>query len=305
MRKNKSVISIDKLTLCYKATGELVDRLNEYNELIDRDDCFRLVRVPSDEALFANCFHVMIKFSCGNAGGIVEKKLATLKTKLRSMDDSKVNYVWLYLENWVFYEVFGVYDGSKCNWLSSVDYIADELGLRLNNITDLHISLDTNINFAKRIKHAQFSDDYEVILNGTLRSNKKEILGEILHTQTGDQCRLRTLTIYINPKKQDGLSLRIYDKKKELEKSHKSYIPKWHGLKDKNYRVELTVKNEHLKEFYKQQKGEVIPDELLMTTLASQQQSEDLLLEMLLYFSDRLLRFRFNGEPISIFQLKK
>lgn len=305
MRKNKSVISVDKLTLCYKATGELVDRLNEYNELIDRDDCFRLVRVPSDEALFANCFHVMIKFSCGNAGGIVEKKLATLKTKLRSMDDSKVNYVWLYLENWAFYEVFGVYDGSKCNWLSSVDYIADELGLRLNNITDLHISLDTNLNFAKRIKHAQFSNDYEVILNGTLRSNKKEILGEILHTQTGDQCRLRTLTIYINPKKQDGLSLRIYDKKKELEKSHKSYIPKWHGLKDKNYRVELTVKNEHLKEFYKQQKGEVIPDELLMTTLASQQQSEDLLLEMLLYFSDRLLRFRFNGEPISIFQLKK
>ncbi|MFT0494912.1 hypothetical protein [Bacteroides thetaiotaomicron] len=134
------------------------------------------------------------------------------------MDDSKVNYVWLYLENWVFYEVFGVYDGSKCNWLSSVDYIADELGLRLNNITDLHISLDTNINFAKRIKHAQFSDDYKVILNGTLRSNKKEILGEILHTQTGDQCRLRTLTIYVNPKKQDGLSLKIYDKKKGIRK---------------------------------------------------------------------------------------
>ncbi|MFT0494911.1 hypothetical protein [Bacteroides thetaiotaomicron] len=76
-------------------------------------------------------------------------------------------------------------------------------------------------------------------------------------------------------------------------------------MKDKNYRVELTVKNEHLKEFYKQQKGEMIPDELLMTTLASQQQSEDLLFEMLLYFSDRLLRFRFNGKPISIFQLKK
>lgn len=143
----------------------------------------------------------------------LSKKLATLKTKLRSMDDSKVNYVWLYLENWVFYEVFGVYDGSKCNWLSSVDYIVDELGLRFNNITDLHISLDTNINFAKRIKHAQFSDDYKVILNGTLRSNKKEILGEILHIQTGDQCRLRTLTIYVNPKKQDGLSLKIYDKK--------------------------------------------------------------------------------------------
>lgn len=302
MRKNKSVISVDKLTLCYKATGELVDRLNEYNELIDGDDCFRLVRVPSDEALFANCFHVMIKFSFGNAGGIVEKKLATLKTKLRSMDDSKVNYVWLYLENWVFYEVFGVYDGSKCNWLSCVDYIVDELGLRFNNITDLHISLDTNINFAKRIKHAQFSDDYKVILNGTLRFNKKEILGEILHIQTGDQCRLRTLTIYVNPKKQDGLSLKIYDKKKELEKSHKSYIPKWHGLKDKNYRVELTVKNEHLKEFY-QWKNETFPNELLMATLASQSQSQDLLFDMLYYFSNRLLRFSYNGKGISIFQL--
>ena len=162
MRKKKSIISIDKLTLCYRATDEVIKKLNEYNELIDSDDSFRLVRVPSDEALFANSFHVMIKFPFGEAGhGFVERKFATLKTKLRSMDDSKVNYVWLYLENWVFYEVFGVYDGSKCNWLSSVDYIVDELGLRFNNITDLHVALDTNINFAKKIRHAQFDDDIE------------------------------------------------------------------------------------------------------------------------------------------------
>lgn len=101
--------------------------------------------------------------------------------------------------------------------MSCVDYIADELGLSLNNITNLHVALDTNINFAKKIKHAQFSDDYEVILNGKVRSNKKEVLDEILHIQTGDQCRLRTLTVYISPKKQDGLSLKVYDKKRELE----------------------------------------------------------------------------------------
>ena len=110
------------------------------------------------------------------------------------------------------------------------------------------------------------------------------------------------MTIYVNPKKQDGLSLKIYDKKKELEKSHKSYIPKWHGLKDKNYRVELTVKNEHLKEFY-QWKNETFPNELLMATLASQSQSQDLLFDMLYYFSNRLLRFSYNGKGISIFQL--
>ena len=305
MRKKKSIISIDKLTLCYRATDEVIDKLNEYNELIDSDNSFTLVRVPSDEALFANSFHVMIKFPFGEAGnGFVERKFATLKTKLRSMeDDKKVNYVWLYIENWVFYEIFA-FSGknNKCNWLACVDYIADELGLSLNNITDLHVALDTNINFAKKIRHAQFDDDYEVILNGKVRLDKKEVLDEILHVQTGDQCRLKTLTIYINPKKQDGLSLKIYDKKRELEKSNKNYIPQWNGLKDKNYRVELTIKNEHLKEFC-QWKGEAIPDELLMATLTSQSQSQDILFDMLYYFSNRLLRFRYGGKVISIFQL--
>lgn len=300
MGKKKSTISVDKLTLCYRATDEVINKLNEYEELIDSDDCFTLVRVPSDEALFANSFHVMVSF--GGSSRSHQKKFATLKTKLRSMGDDKVNYVWLYIENWVFYEVFGVYDGSKCNWLSCVDYIADELGLSLNNITDLHIALDTDINFAKKIKRAQFNDDYEVILNGKVRSDKKKVLDEILHIQTGDQCRLRTLTICINPKKLDGLSLKAYDKKKELEKSNKDYIPQWNGLKNRDYRVELTVKNEHLKEFY-QWKGETVPDELLMATLTSQSQSQDLLFDMLCYFSNRLLRFRYAGKVISIFQL--
>lgn len=301
MKKNKSIISVDKLTLCYKVADSFIYKLNECDEVVDSDGCFRLVRVPSDEVLFANCFNVMIKFSFGNAGGIVEKKLATLKCKLHPMDLGIINYVWLYVENWAFYETFSVVQG-KHNWLSCIDYISDELGLSFNNITDLHIAMDTNINFAKKIRHAQFNDDFELILNGTFRSDKKQILNEILHIQTGDQCRLRTLSIYITPKKQNGLSLKVYDKKRELGKSHKTYIPQWNELKNNDYRIELTLKNEHLKEFYKQ-KGEVIPDELLMATLASQQQSQDPLFDILLYFSNRLLRFRYNGKPISIFQL--
>lgn len=301
MRKHDCVISIDKLTLCYRANDEIVQKLNECNELIDSDDCFKLVRVPSDEALFANSFHLMIKYPRGGGEqGFVVRKFATLKTRLRSMEGA--NYVWLYVENWVFYEIFIVSSRSKCNWLSCVDYIANELELSLNNVTDLHIALDTTVDFAKKIRHAQFCDDYDVILNGKVRSDKKEVLNEILHLQTGDQHRLRTLTIYINPKKQDGLSLKIYDKKRELEKSNKEYIPKWSGITDKNYRVELTLKNEHLKEYY-QNNGGTILDEALMVTLASQRESQELLFDMLYYFSNRLLRFRYSGKVISIFEL--
>ncbi len=301
MRKQEFVISIDKLTLCYRAKDEIIQELNECNELIDSDDCFRLVRVPSDEALFANSFHILIKFPCSDGRkGFFERKFATLKTKLRTMEGA--NYVWLYVENWVFYEIFIVSSRSKCNWLSCVDYVANELELSLNNVTDLHIALDSTVNFAKKIRHAQFCDDYDVILNGKVRSDKKEVLNEILHLQTGDQHRLRTLTIYINPKKQDGLSLKIYDKKRELEKSNKEYIPKWSGITDKNYRVELTLKNEHLKEYY-QNNGGTILDEALMVTLASQRESQELLFDMLYYFSNRLLRFRYQGKVISIFEL--
>lgn len=302
MRKNKSIISVDKLTLCYQAKDKLINKLSECNELTDSDDCFYLERIPCDDALFSDSFNVIIKRTLfDGTGGLIKKKFATLRTKSHSMNENKINYVWLYIENWVFYETSTAIQG-KHNWLACVDYIVDELGLSFNNITSLDIALDTNINFAKRIKSAQFNDDYEVILNGTLRSDKKELLNEILHIQTGDQCRLRTLSIYITPKKQNGLSLKVYDKKRELGKSHKTYIPQWNELKNNDYRIELTLKNEHLKEVYKQ-KGEVIPDELLMATLASQQQSQDPLFAILLYFSNRLLRFRCNGKPISIFQL--
>lgn len=301
MRKQDCVISIDKLTLCYRASDEFVQKLNECNELRDSDNCFKLVRVPSDEALFANSFHLMIKYPRGDGEqGFVERKFATLKTKLHSMEGA--NYVWLYVENWVFYEIFIVSSGSKCNWLSCVDYVSNELELSLNNITDLHIALDSTVNFAKKIKHAQFCNNYDVILNGKMRSNKKEVIDEIEYLQTGDQCRLKTLSIYIKPKKRDGLSLKIYNKKRELGKSNKDYIPKWSGLKDKDFRVELSVKNEHLRE-YCQYRGESIPDEVLMVTLASQAESQGLLFDMLYYFSNRLLRFRYEGKVISIFEL--
>lgn len=303
MRKNKSIISVDKLTLCYQAKDKLINKLSECNELTDSDDCFYLERIPCDDALFSDSFNVIIKRTLfDGTGGLIKKKFATLRIKSHSMSENKINYVWLYIENWVFYETFTAIQG-KHNWLACVDYIVDELELSFNNITSLDIALDTNINFAKRIKSAQFNDDYGVILNGTFRTDKKEVLNEIRYLQTADQCRMRTLSLYIVPKKQDGLSLKVYDKKRELEKSKKSYIPKWNGLKNGDYRVELTLKNEHLKEFHKQH-GEVIPDELLMATLASQQQSQEPLFDMLYYFSNRLLRFKPKGrKAISIFQL--
>ncbi len=299
----RNVISIDKLTLCFRAKDEIIQKLSEFHELLDSDDCFKLVRVKSDEALFANSFHVMLKFPYSDGRkGFFERKFATLKTKLRTIEDDKIDYVWLYIENWVFYEIFVVSNGSKCNWLSCVNYVANELELGLNNITDLHIALDSTVNFAKKIKHAQFCNDYNIILNGKMRSNKKEVLDEIKHVQTGDQCSLKTLSIYIKPKKNDGLSLKIYDKKRELEKSNKKYIPNWNSLEDKNYRVELTLKNEHLKEYY-QNNGWTTPDEALMVTLASQSESQEILFNMLYYFSNRLLRFRYQGKTISIFEL--
>lgn len=309
MKKIKSVISVDKLTLCYLASSELIVRLNEINELIDTDGCFRLVRIPIDEALFANCFRVLIKIPQENGEcGYIEKEFATLKTKSHSKDGKKKNYVWLYIDNWVFYETFIVAYGNKCNWLSSVDYIADELKLVFNNITSMDIALDSNVNIANKIKRAQFNDDYMVKLNGTFRRDKGEILNNILYISTGDQIKMRTTSVVVKPLKQNGLSLKVYNKTDELEKSSKEYIPKWINLNSTVYRTEVTLKNEHLKEFYAQ-KGESIPNELLLTTLANQNESQSVLSEMLHYFTDRLLMFNYNpehkgkGKTLSIFEL--
>lgn len=53
------MISIDKLALCYIATSELIEKLSEKDEndvLVDEYDydCFRLQRVPSEEAIYVN-----------------------------------------------------------------------------------------------------------------------------------------------------------------------------------------------------------------------------------------------------------
>lgn len=80
MRKNKSVISIDKLTLCYRATDEVIKKLNEYDKLEDSDNSFTLVRVPSDEALFANSFHVMVSFD--GSGRTHQKKIRHIKDEI-------------------------------------------------------------------------------------------------------------------------------------------------------------------------------------------------------------------------------
>lgn len=309
MKKVKSVISVDKLTLCYVATSELIVRLNEINELIDSDGCFRLMRIPIDEALFANCFRVLIKIPQENGEcGYIEKEFATLKTKSHSKDGKKKNYVWLYVDNWVFYETFIVAYGNRCNWLGSVDYIADELKLIFNNITSMDIALDSNVNFANKIKRAQFCDDYTVKLNGKIRRNREEILNNILYISTGDQIKMRTTSVVVKPLKQNGLSLKVYNKTDELEKSSKEYIPKWINLNSTVYRAEVTLKNEHLKEFYAH-KGESIPNELLLAILANQNESQSVLSEMLHYFTDRLLMFNFNpehrgkGKTLSIFEL--
>ena len=53
MRKKKSIISIDKLTLCYRATDEVIRKLNEYDKLEDSDNSF----TPDTASLKGNLPH--------------------------------------------------------------------------------------------------------------------------------------------------------------------------------------------------------------------------------------------------------
>jgi len=299
MKGIKSMLSIDKLTLCYIANDELIDKLDNYDEIDDTDDCFRLKRIPSEDTLYMNGFNLMIKYPEKDAEGTTWRKFGTLRTKNRSVKNN--SYVWIYFENWVFYETF-ITNSEKHSWFCLTDYVIDELELTFNNITELHICFDSNINFAKRVKKAQFNDDYEVILNGKCRFDKEEILKEILYLQTGNQKRMKTISAYIHPQVKDGLSLRIYDKSEELKKSNKSYIKTWIDMDNNIHRVEVTTKNEHIKEYYKEKSPEM-KDETLIRLFASQQESQPILAEMIEYFANRLLRFRYKGNPISIFQI--
>lgn len=293
MRKNKSNINVDKLTLCYNvnSTSPLQNITNNLElNLLD----FKLVKIDSKH--FENAYNILFLWNYDdNEDEMDWHVFGQLKFNLK-IDDNKEPYIkraWIYFENRSLYTEYY----QNTNIIKLVEILENALDIELNNITNLDIAVDTTKNITRAIKHMIRNKDIDTILNSKVINDRKELQNEILYISKGNLDRYVDTSLYIRQKDKDGFCISIYNKTNEIqEKSCKNYISEWNKVSGKRtiYRAEVRLKNEHIKKYLNDKKITISYDLF---------NNSDFLLECFLYFSNRLLRFRDTDKIYSILEI--
>ena len=144
--------------------------------------------------------------------------------------------------------------GEKYNHQSDIEYIADVLGLELNNYTEIELACDVNFNvIAKVQKLVKNYEEYDMIVNGKrIADENRKIEGFGEYFGRSRVKRDKYPTLYFKQANSDGLELKIYDKSKEIkeENPQKEYIEVWNDFgSQKVFRLELTIRNEQYKKW--------------------------------------------------------
>lgn len=196
------------------------------------------------------------------------------------------------------------------SYIGYMDYIFGELGLEVNNNTQIDIAGDTTANATKIIlDYIKRYEEIEMIYKGRVVSADEELedFGEFFTRKRAKRNKYPTL--YFQHKKSDGLSMRIYNKSKEIEQnSDKKYIEEWnnHG-KANTHRVEITIRNEEWKKFiaYLVREGAATPESLDCLTSFVLPTMERFLESAFDYTTSKLLYFRQGERKISLLDIIK
>lgn len=247
MFKAKCNFNVDKLKICYKQPQQLWDFLAEYN---------------TDDVIYMDSFKVHIT---DDGKGVNSSKLPVKITANIITDDNVIlgkftfnnsakyeGKCFFEFYNQALYTIFSEYMGAKYNYICCMDFVAQNLNLEINNITELEIACDVNFNPLPRLyKLIKNHENYDMIYNGKVVEDYTKILegvGEFYGRSRTKKNRYPTL--YLSQKKEDAPSLKIYDKRTEIEDNDKQYINTWNdNLNGTLYRVEVSVKNEDIKKF--------------------------------------------------------
>lgn len=273
-------LNIDRLEICYTADTETIEALKDtmYQEL----DGFRIKSIESN-----NNRETYLQIDIRNSEDWI--KFGTIK--MGSTFEEEERYIWLKVDNRMLYEP--VYPTISA--ASYIYYIADTLRLSYNNITRLDIAIDSQRNLFNRTKRAIRNKELTPIVLGKAYENPKEIITKLLYIHTADRRRYRTGNISLSSSDKDA-ALCIYNKTEEIAESGKDYIAEWDAIKGTIYRTEVRLKRGAIKE-YMVSRGK--PSEEVYLYL----QDKEILFDIFLFFSNRLLRFRKGREIFSILDL--
>ena len=287
MKGIKYRLNIDKLTLCYVAQKEIVDDLENTKEWIS--DGFRIDKIESIEKENETFLKVSI-LEPQKEDSYKEYAIIKIGNTFEKEDDTK-RYVWIMIDNKVFY-------GYKkySNDLSYIYYIADSLKLEFNNITEIHIALNSNINWFNKVKKAIRNLLLTPIILNKKYPNEKEIIDKILYLHTADRKRYRTDTMIIKNADKD-MEIDLYDKSNEISDTNKEYIREDFGIKSNIFRNEVRLKKTALKDYldYRELKWEDFYMRLI---------DFDFLFDVYNFFQNKIIRFaNRKRETISILEL--
>lgn len=233
---------IDKLTLCYKAGSPLLSVLREVNSRTEFDK-FQFYRTIHEK--YAHHFDVMLNG---------EKVMTACFEKHTNRDEP---YLWITLENYVFY---------NRELMVEVLKISELLDLDFNNITHLELARDFKYNISERIRTLMRNPKLKTIINGKKVKDRKESLVGLHRTceMCLDKDFPKSLTVKqaktIN-NKYNGTMLDSYNKYNEImHKSNKYYILDYYGNPSKLYRLEVRLNNADIRKLSKMCKIELSED---------------------------------------------
>lgn len=291
--KTKSELNIDYLKLCYRqpeglfqeiasTEGNMVYRLNYDLLIIERDELRILTRVliPGMGEPWA---------------------LGTLTLNNGGAFGSRAFFEF---QNRSLYEVLSWQPGQRpSNFIGLMEYVAEDLGLEINNCTRIDIALDTTSNvlarLRKRIRNTEELDMYLCRHKVTDPDAKLDGYGEF-YASTRKRL-LKRPEIIIGQAKDEGTRLKMYDKSRELQESRPDKTARyfnwlgkgWDQSKDHIFRVEVSIRNEDLKDMWPKFCKQLRAEELDMPFLTQVQSSKWLAwhfyegLDSLIYFRDR------------------
>lgn len=272
-------LNIDKLEVCYIAPKELIDSLEDTSSW-EREG-YRLQEEESNKIETV----LRIEILCPEAeSGFLDFARLRIGNKFEKEGDS-TRYCWIRLQNRALYV-----PGREYGELASLYWIEEDLGLTFNNITEIELALDSTINWFKRVKSAIRNEELTPIVLGRAYPDKKDIISKVLYIHTADRERYRSNTLVV---KSGDMSLKLYNKGEEIEESGKGYIRECFGVSGNMFRSEIRANNRALSDFAGGSQYDIY-----MRLL-----DRAFLLDLYLFYSNKLLRFREKRSQVSIVQL--
>lgn len=247
--KKKCLFNIDKKKQCYQQPSELFTYLSQFatDKYIDFEG-FKLHIIDDGRSEISEKEPIKIKANVLLKDGTL---LGDFVFHNSALYDGRCFFSFA---NSSLYDLTSYLHGEKYNHQSDIEYIADVLGLGLNNYTEIEVAADVNFNvIAKLLKLIKDYPNFDMFVNGKRIEDENrhiENFGEYYGRSRAKRDKYPTL--YFSQSKSDGLALRIYDKTREIleENPQKQYIIDWNDFGyQKICRLELTIRNEQFKKW--------------------------------------------------------